>query len=71
MAAQDVDGIIRVSQLDALVEDLSFWDAIDRTNHKLEPKGLYITHLFQEDQVFLRPDWEQFTFPCCGHPHAG
>lgn len=68
MATQDVDGIIRVSQLDALVEDLSFWDAIDRTNHKLEPKGLYITHLFQEDQVFLRPDWEQFIVPVLRPP---
>lgn len=67
-ATQDVDGIIRVSQLDALVEDLSFWDAVDRTNQKLEPKGLYITHLFQEDQVFLRPDWEQFIVPVLRPP---
>lgn len=34
-ATQDVDGIIRISQLDALVEDLSFWDAVDRTNQML------------------------------------
>jgi hypothetical protein len=67
-ATQDVDGIIRVSQLDALVEDLSFWDAVDRTNQKLEPKGLYITHLFQEDQVFLRPDWEQYIVPVLRPP---
>jgi len=55
---EDVDGIIRLSQLEELVNDEPFWDSVDRTNRILEPKGLYITHLFQEDQVFLRPDWE-------------
>jgi hypothetical protein len=62
MATQDVDGIIRMAQLDALVEDAKFWDAVDETNKSLEHKGLYITHLFQEDQVFLRPDWERHIF---------
>jgi len=55
---QDVDGIIRLSQLPGLMSDDGFWEALDRTNLALEPKGLYITHLFSEDQVFLRPDWE-------------
>lgn len=60
---QDVDGIIRMEQLESLVNDERFWDAVDRTNLLLEPKGLYITHLFQADQVFLRPDWERFIEP--------
>jgi hypothetical protein len=60
---QDVDGIITMHQLDALVADESFWSAVDRTNSILESKGLYITHLFQEDQVFLRPEWEQHIVP--------
>lgn len=60
---QDVDGIIRMSQLESLVNDESFWDAVERTNLLLEPQGLYITHLFQADQIFLRPDWEQFVVP--------
>jgi hypothetical protein len=55
---EDVDGIIRMSQLDGLVNDELFWDAIEETNRILDDKGLYITHLFQEDQVFLRPEWE-------------
>ncbi|MBL9154724.1 MAG: hypothetical protein JNK37_19750 [Verrucomicrobiales bacterium] len=58
-ATEDVDGIIRMSQLDDLVNDDAFWDAVEETNLYLEPKGLYITHLFQEDQIFLRPDWER------------
>jgi hypothetical protein len=60
---QDVDGIIRWRQLDELVNDERFWDAVDLTNERLESKGLYITHLFQEDQVFLRPEWEQHIVP--------
>ena len=60
---QDVDAIIRMSQLPDLTEDTNFWDAIDRTNMELSSKGLYITHLFCEDQVFLRPDWEKHVVP--------
>jgi hypothetical protein len=56
---QDVDGIIRLSQLPSLMADDRFWEALERANQALEPKGLYITHLFSEDQVFLRPDWEK------------
>jgi hypothetical protein len=55
----DVDAIITLSQLPLLMEDFRFWDALERTNRKLQPKGLYLTHLFSEDQVFLRPDWER------------
>ncbi len=60
---QDVDGIIRLSQLAALMEDDGFWEAQERANRILEPQGLYITHLFCEDQVFLRPEWESYIVP--------
>lgn len=60
---QDVDGIIRLSQLSVLMEDSGFWEAQERANRILEPKGLYITHLFSEDQVFLRPQWEEHLVP--------
>lgn len=60
---QDVDGIIRLSQLSALIEDDGFWEAQERANRILESRGLYITHLFSEDQVFLRPEWEQHLVP--------
>lgn len=60
---QDVDAIISLSQLPALMKDDKFWEAQERANLKLEPKGLYITHLFSEDQVFLRPEWEKHLVP--------
>lgn len=62
-ATVDVDGIIRLSQLDELLNDGQFWDAVEATNKELEPQGLYITHLFQEDQIFLGADWESQIVP--------
>jgi hypothetical protein len=40
-----------------------FWNAQSATNTELKSAGLYITHLFQSDQVFLRRDWEQHLVP--------
>src|SRR5437667_9700165 len=61
--SRDVDAIIPLADLDKLSSDESFWDAQDATNRELGPKGLYITHLFRADQVFLRPDWDQHLVP--------
>lgn len=60
---KDVDAIIRRVQLEDLVNDEQFWDARDAVNERFKDEGLYITHLFQEDQVFLRPDWESHLVP--------
>lgn len=68
LSTKDVDAIIRFSQLDAIENDLRFWDAVDATNEALAPRGLYITHLFGEEQVFLRPEWEQHIVPVLRPP---
>jgi len=52
-----------LGDLDALSSDEGFWDAQEATNRDLRPKGLYITHLFRADQIFLRRDWEQHLVP--------
>jgi hypothetical protein len=57
--SKDVDAIIPLVDLDGLSADEGFWNAQEATNQQLRPKGLYITHLFRADQVFLRRDWEQ------------
>ena len=67
-STKDVDAIIRLVELEALVNDEGFWDARDAVNEQFQQEGLYITHLFQEDQVFLRPDWEQFIVPVLRPP---
>jgi hypothetical protein len=64
--SKDVDAIIPLSDLELLTADSQFWDAQEATNEKLSPQGLYITHLFRSDQVFLRRDWENFLQPIQG-----
>ncbi len=54
---QDVDVIVPIIQLDAFQADEKFWAARDATNAELRDKGLYMTHLFTEMDVFLQPDW--------------
>jgi hypothetical protein len=63
---QDVDAIIPLAQLDSLRADEQFWDARDATNEELAERGLYITHLFTEADVFLLPDWLDRRVPIPG-----
>ncbi len=53
----DVDAILWEGQAERLLQAGNFWEAIDGANQALAPTGLYISHLFTEDQVILRPDW--------------
>jgi hypothetical protein len=46
-ATMDVDAILPMLEM----------TTIELTNSQLEPTGLYITHLFTEDQVILAPTW--------------
>ncbi|MBI2926285.1 MAG: hypothetical protein HYY24_11340 [Verrucomicrobia bacterium] len=67
-ASKDVDAIIPRGDLAELSADVGFWDAQEATNAELRPKGLYITHLFRADQIFLRRDWEQHLVPITRPP---
>jgi len=60
---QDVDAIIPNDQVQALADDLRFWDARDAVNERFKSEGLYITHLFPENDVFLRRDWAKQILP--------
>ncbi|MDF1738205.1 MAG: hypothetical protein P1U86_03515 [Verrucomicrobiales bacterium] len=65
---QDVDGIIEATLWEELSEDKQFWESIEATNEELSDKGLYITHLFGEEQVFLRRDWTEHLVPVLRPP---
>lgn len=56
-STMDVDAILPEVEMAAIEADDSFWEAIDKLNADLEPSGLYLTHLFTDRQVILRPDW--------------
>ncbi len=64
----DVDGIIPISRVESLLADSNFWSAQEAANRELDKDGLYITHLFRADQIFLRRDWEQHLVPITRPP---
>jgi len=66
--SKDVDAIVPRTDLESLSSDAGFWDAQEAVNLQLRPQGLYITHLFRADQVFLRRDWEQYLVPITRPP---
>lgn len=53
---QDVDAILPAVQMARIEADQQFWDALESANKELEPTGLYMTHLFTDDQVVLSAD---------------
>ena len=53
----DVDAILPEVEMAAIETDVAFWDAVEKTNAQLQSSGLYMTHLFTDSQVILRPDW--------------
>lgn len=63
-----MDVILRFFHAAELEADDQFWNAQAEVNAVLEKQGLYMTHLFQEDQVFLRPEWEQHIVPVLRPP---
>jgi hypothetical protein len=59
----DVDAILPEVEMEAIDADEQFWCAVERTNDELQDSGLYMTHLFTDSQVILRPDWLTMIVP--------
>jgi hypothetical protein len=62
-ATMDVDAILPGVEMAAIEADGQFWRALECANHELESRGLYMTHLFPDDQVILSPDWLERIVP--------
>jgi hypothetical protein len=62
-STMDVDAILPLVRMELIESDDQFWTALDKTNQELEPQGLYITHLFSEDQVILSRGWLDHLVP--------
>lgn len=56
-STMDVDAVVPSEDSAALDNNVEFWKALEQTNDELRSLDLYLTHLFEESQVFLRPDW--------------
>lgn len=56
-ATLDVDAILPARDIKAIEQSEDFWQAQMKTNEELGGSGLYFTHLFEDRQVILTPDW--------------
>lgn len=61
--SRDVDVILTAQQSAELDDQPAFWDALGAANDELDSAGLYLTHLFEESQVILRPEWQDHLVP--------
>ena len=69
-ATQNVDGIIPRDLLASLQANEQWWAALKAANDELEAEGLYLTHLFDEEQIILRANWrEQVVNVACAGLH--
>ena len=53
----DLDLIVPEVKISVFDKRLDFWDAVEKTNKELENLGLYLSHIFDEHQIILHPDW--------------
>jgi hypothetical protein len=60
-ATMDVDAILPARDVQAIEANEDFWAAQERVNAELGESGLYFTHLFEDRQVILTPDWIEHT----------
>ena len=58
-ATEDVDGIIPRDLLATLQANEGWWKALQAANDELATEGLYLTHLFDEEQIILRKNWRE------------
>ena len=53
----DVDLIVPELQAQVFDKRIDFWDALEKTNQDLEKSRLNFTHIFDEKQIILQPNW--------------
>jgi hypothetical protein len=59
----DVDAILPAVEMGKIEADVQFWKAIELTNKSLMPEGLYVSHLFTDEQVAITPNWLEKIVP--------
>ena len=63
----DLDIVIPASREIQVDADRQFWASIEAANRELQPRGLFISHIFAERQVVLSPDWLEHLQAIDGH----
>ncbi len=63
LSTMDVDVIVSMRALEQLQNNEDFWDALASANAAIEKEGLYLTHIFTEEDVIIRDGWESRRVP--------
>ncbi len=58
-STEDADLLEDDRELQALIDDAGFSEAVEATNRALEPRGLYLTHIWGPEQQILTPGWRE------------
>lgn len=64
--SKDIDAILWIGQADELERTTNFWEAIEDVNRACRDQELYISHLFEENQVVITPGWKDQRVPIDG-----
>ncbi len=59
----DADLLLDDRECQVLIDTAGFSEAIEATNRELEPRGLYLTHVFGPEQQVLSPGWRNDCRP--------
>ncbi|MCC5848361.1 MAG: hypothetical protein JJU29_09720 [Verrucomicrobia bacterium] len=62
-STMDIDVIIPTLMVETFDMNSDFWNGLEKTNSTLCDEGLYLTHLFLEEQVILSKDWRNHCKP--------
>jgi hypothetical protein len=57
--SKDIDAILWLGQADELARTTNFWEAVEGVNQAFCDQELYVSHLFEENQVVLTPEWKE------------
>jgi hypothetical protein len=66
-ATEDADLLLDDTEAQFLAEHCDFGAALEKTNRELEPKRLYVSHIWGPEQQILTPEWRQ---SCRSLPNA-
>lgn len=56
-STEDVDLLQDDAEVRALIDGAEFGEALQATNAELEPRGLYLSHIWGPEQLILARDW--------------
>jgi hypothetical protein len=62
-ASRDIDAVLWIGQAEELAQTTNFWEAVEEVNQQFRDQEIFISHLFEENQVVLTPKWKTRRVP--------